>query len=95
MAIGCATIGIFSVYLAVFSYLADTYHRYASSALAAQSFCKYLSYHLVTFLPFWLSYQLSFHPFKFRTVLAKHAHPQAGISPEASSHSSLTQCITG
>jgi len=34
--------GIFSIYLAVFNYLADTYHRYASSALAAQSFCKYL-----------------------------------------------------
>lgn len=32
--------GIFSVYLAVFNYLADVYHRYASSALAAQSFCR-------------------------------------------------------
>lgn len=40
MAIACATMGIFSVYLAVFNYLADTYHRYASSALAAQSFCR-------------------------------------------------------
>ncbi len=40
MAIACATIGIFSIYLAVFNYLADTYHRYASSALAAQSFCR-------------------------------------------------------
>ena len=40
MAIGCATMGIFSIYLAVFNYLADTYHRYASSALAAQSFCR-------------------------------------------------------
>lgn len=39
MAIGCATMGLFSVYLAVSNYLADTYHRYASSALAAQSFC--------------------------------------------------------
>ncbi|KAK2798015.1 hypothetical protein FQN51_007940 [Onygenales sp. PD_10] len=39
-AVGCATIGIFSIYLAVFNYLADTYHRYASSALAAQSFCR-------------------------------------------------------
>lgn len=39
MAIGCATMGLFSIYLAVFNYLADTYHRYASSALAAQSFC--------------------------------------------------------
>ena len=40
LAIGCATMGIFSIYLAVFNYLADTYHRYASSALAAQSFCR-------------------------------------------------------
>jgi hypothetical protein len=39
IAVGCATMGIFSVYLATFNYLADTYHRYASSALAAQSFC--------------------------------------------------------
>ncbi|KLJ07890.1 hypothetical protein EMPG_16638 [Blastomyces silverae] len=30
-AIGCATIGIFSIYLAVFNYLADTYHRSKSS----------------------------------------------------------------
>ena len=40
LAIGCATMGIFSIYLAVFNYLADAYHRYASSALAAQSFCR-------------------------------------------------------
>lgn len=40
IAIGCATMGIFSVYLAVFNYLADTYGRYASSALAAQSFSR-------------------------------------------------------
>lgn len=40
LAIGCATVGIYSIYLAVFNYLADTYHRYASSALAAQSFCR-------------------------------------------------------
>ena len=40
IAIGCATMGIFSIYLSVFNYLADTYHRYASSALAAQSFCR-------------------------------------------------------
>lgn len=40
LAVGCATMGIFSIYLAVFNYLADTYHRYASSALAAQSFCR-------------------------------------------------------
>ncbi|KAL8936349.1 MAG: hypothetical protein Q9211_004232 [Gyalolechia sp. 1 TL-2023] len=40
MAIGCATMGIFSIYLAVFIYLANTYHQYASSAMAAQSFCR-------------------------------------------------------
>lgn len=40
LAIGCVTMGIFSIYLAVFNYLADTYQRYASSALAAQSFCR-------------------------------------------------------
>ena len=40
LAVGCATIGIFSIYLAVFNYLADVYHRYASSALAAQSFSR-------------------------------------------------------
>ncbi|CAI6335912.1 unnamed protein product [Periconia digitata] len=40
IAIAIATIGIFSIYLSVFNYLADTYHRYASSALAAQSFCR-------------------------------------------------------
>jgi multidrug resistance protein len=40
LALGCAQIGIFSIYLAVFNYLADVYHRYASSALAAQSFCR-------------------------------------------------------
>jgi hypothetical protein len=40
MAVACATMGIYSVYLATFNYLADTYHRYASSALAAQSFCR-------------------------------------------------------
>lgn len=38
--LGIATMGIFSIYLAVFNYLADSYHRYASSALAAQSFCR-------------------------------------------------------
>jgi multidrug resistance protein len=42
MAIGCATMGIYSIYLATFNYFADTYHRYASSALAAQSFCRNL-----------------------------------------------------
>lgn len=40
MALFLATIGIFAIYLSVFNYLADTYHRYASSALAAQSFCR-------------------------------------------------------
>lgn len=40
LAVGCATMGIFSIYLAVFNYLADSYGRYASSALAAQSFCR-------------------------------------------------------
>jgi len=40
VAIALATMGIFSIYLAVFNYLADVYHRYASSALAAQSFCR-------------------------------------------------------
>ncbi|KAL9045016.1 MAG: hypothetical protein Q9214_001889, partial [Letrouitia sp. 1 TL-2023] len=38
MAIGCATMGLFSIYLAVCNYLADVYQTYASSALAAQSF---------------------------------------------------------
>ncbi|KAJ9150459.1 Major facilitator superfamily transporter [Pleurostoma richardsiae] len=40
VAIGLATMGIYSVYLATFNYLADVYHMYASSALAAQSFCR-------------------------------------------------------
>lgn len=40
ISIGIATIGILTIYLATFNYLADTYHRYASSALAAQSFCR-------------------------------------------------------
>lgn len=40
--IGFATWGIYSVYLASFNYLADTYHVYASSALAANSFCRNL-----------------------------------------------------
>ncbi|KAF5235758.1 hypothetical protein FAUST_6871 [Fusarium austroamericanum] len=38
--IGFANWGIYSVYLATFNYLADTYHMYASSALAAQSFSR-------------------------------------------------------
>ena len=40
LGVTCATMGIFCIYLAVFNYLADCYHRYASSALAAQSFCR-------------------------------------------------------
>ena len=40
LGMGCAMMGIFSIYLAVFNYLADVYHRYASSALACQSFCR-------------------------------------------------------
>jgi MFS family permease len=40
LALACAQMGIFSIYLAVFNYLADVYHRYASSALAAQSFLR-------------------------------------------------------
>ncbi|KAK8103500.1 major facilitator superfamily transporter [Apiospora kogelbergensis] len=40
VAIGLATMGIYYVYLATFNYLADAYHDYASSALAAQSFCR-------------------------------------------------------
>lgn len=40
LAIFFAQIGIFSIYLAVFNYLADVYHVYASSALAAQSFMR-------------------------------------------------------
>ncbi|GAB1316518.1 MFS general substrate transporter [Madurella fahalii] len=40
VAVGCLTLGIFSVYLAVFNYLADTYHTYASSAIAAQAFTR-------------------------------------------------------
>ncbi|KAI1407162.1 MFS general substrate transporter [Hypoxylon sp. FL1857] len=39
-AIFLATMGIFYVYLATFNYLADIYQTYASSALAAQSFCR-------------------------------------------------------
>ena len=42
LALSCAQIGIFSIYLAVFNYLADVYHRFASSSLAAQSFCRNL-----------------------------------------------------
>lgn len=38
--IGFITLGIFSVYLAVFNYFADVYSSYASSAIAAQSFAR-------------------------------------------------------
>jgi MFS family permease len=40
IAIGFATMGIYTIYLATFNYLADSYQTYASSALAAQSFCR-------------------------------------------------------
>lgn len=40
LGIGCVTMGIYSIYLAVFNYLADIYHVYASSAQAAQSFSR-------------------------------------------------------
>lgn len=40
--IGFGTWGIYSVYLATFNYLADSYHIYASSALAAQSLARNL-----------------------------------------------------
>lgn len=42
IALGSCTVGIFSIYLAVFNYFVDTYHQYASSALAAQSMCRNL-----------------------------------------------------
>jgi len=38
--IALATMGILSIYLAIFNYFADAYHQYASSALAAQSLCR-------------------------------------------------------
>ena len=40
LGLGCASVGIYSIYLAVFLYLADVYRQHASSALAAQSLCK-------------------------------------------------------
>ncbi|KAI1821805.1 MFS general substrate transporter [Xylaria intraflava] len=40
ISVAAITLGIFSVYLAVFNYLADTYQSYASSAIAAQSFTR-------------------------------------------------------
>lgn len=44
LAVGCMAMGICFIYLATLSYLADTYDQYASSALAAQSFCEWLSH---------------------------------------------------
>ncbi|KAK5399993.1 hypothetical protein LTR06_011359 [Exophiala xenobiotica] len=43
LALGCAQMGIFVIYLAVFNYLADVYHRYASSARAAQGSARNIS----------------------------------------------------
>lgn len=40
IAVFFASMGIYFVYLATFNYLADTYQTYASSSLAAQSFCR-------------------------------------------------------
>ncbi|RDW61741.1 MFS transporter [Aspergillus mulundensis] len=40
LGIGCAIAGIFAIYLATFNYLADAYGEFASSAIAAQSFCR-------------------------------------------------------
>ncbi|KAL4815735.1 MFS general substrate transporter [Aspergillus spinulosporus] len=40
LGIGCSILGIFSIYLATFNYLADVYGQFASSAIAAQSFCR-------------------------------------------------------
>lgn len=42
VALCLASMGIYSVYLATFNYLADFYQTYASSALAAQSCCRNL-----------------------------------------------------
>lgn len=42
VALCLASMGIYSVYLATFNYLADFYQGYASSALAAQSCCRNL-----------------------------------------------------
>jgi multidrug resistance protein len=51
IAVTLQTMGIFSIYLAVFNYTADVYHIYASSALAALGVCRNLlggSFPLVT-----------------------------------------------
>ncbi|KAL4789718.1 putative MFS multidrug transporter [Aspergillus venezuelensis] len=42
LGIGCSIIGIFSIFLSTFNYLADAYGEFASSAIAAQSFCRNL-----------------------------------------------------
>ncbi|KAJ9604770.1 hypothetical protein H2200_010885 [Cladophialophora chaetospira] len=42
IAVGVATMGIFSIFLATFNYTADCYHIYASSALAASGLCRNL-----------------------------------------------------
>lgn len=42
LGLGCATMGMFAVYLAVFAYLAGAYKEYASSANAAQSMVRNL-----------------------------------------------------
>ena len=41
LAVGCSTIGVYTIFLAVNNYTADTYHRFASSALAAQSLSEH------------------------------------------------------
>jgi hypothetical protein len=81
IAIACATIGIYSIYLATYNYLADTYHRYASSAIAAQSFCMFI---------------LSFHHFFLTRLLLPMAnplypsprpqHPRSDIPPRHEPH---------
>lgn len=51
IAIGVATMGVFSIFLGTFNYTADVYHIYASSALAASGLCRNLlggSFPLVT-----------------------------------------------
>ncbi|KAB8349831.1 hypothetical protein FH972_023844 [Carpinus fangiana] len=40
LALSCATMAMFSIYLAVFSYLSAAYRQYAASANAAQSFAR-------------------------------------------------------
>ena len=61
LAIGSCTIGIFSIYLAVFNYIADTYHRYASSALASQSMCRNVLAGIFPLVTGYLFTNLSYH----------------------------------